>query len=65
MKTTFYVYKYGNGYIKVDKNLSLSLTKDIDKASYWSYKSQANSWKLSVERKYPGAKLVECGICER
>ncbi len=65
MKTTFYVYKCGNYYLKVSKNLKLSLTKDINKASYWNLKRQANSWKLSVENKYPEAKLVECGIYER
>lgn len=65
MKTTFYVFKYGNGYIKVSKNLKLSLTKDIDKCSYWISKTEANSWEKSISTKYPGAKLVECGICER
>lgn len=65
MKTTFYVFKYGNGYIKVSKNLKLSLTKDIDKCSYWDSKKNANSWKNSIETKYPGTKLIECGICEK
>ncbi len=67
MKTTFYVYKVGNSYIKIGKTLPFKLTlfKDIDKASYWSSKESVNSWKSLVERKYPKAKLVECGICER
>ncbi len=65
MITKFFVYKFGNAYIKVGKNFRLYLTKNIDNASYWVSKKNANSWKKNVENKYPKVKLVECGICEK
>lgn len=72
MKTTFYVYKVGKSYIKVNKNLNpkegekmltLTLVKDIDNAAYWKDKRDAKSW--MVERQYPNVKLIPCGLSER
>lgn len=62
MKTTFYVYKVENSYVKIT-GLKAILIKDINKASYWNSKKNANSW--SLESKYPKGKLVECGLCEK
>lgn len=71
MKTTFYVYKFGNAYVKISKNTKstggtfiTTLVKDIDKAAYWGNKRDAKSWKFYVDKKYPNAKLVPCGLCE-
>lgn len=69
MKTTFYVYKIGDTYLNISTNKKptggmfiSTLVKDIDKASYWKNKSEAKSW--MVEKKFPNAKLIPCGLCE-
>jgi hypothetical protein len=70
MKTTFYVYKIGNTYLKISTNKKptggmfiTTLVKDINKANYWTNKRDAESW--MVDKKYPNAKLVPCGLCEK
>jgi len=69
MKTTFYVYKIGDTYLSISINKKktggmfvTTLVKDINKANYWSDKNLAKSW--MVEKKFPNAKLIPCGLCE-
>jgi hypothetical protein len=69
MKTTFYVYKIGDTYLKISTNKKktggmfvTTFVKDINKATYWQNKMTAKSW--TPEKQYPKIKLVPCGLSE-
>jgi hypothetical protein len=70
MKTTFYVYKIGNTYLRISTNKKktggtfvITLVKDINRAAYWEKERTAKTW--MVEKKFPNAKLIPCGLCEK
>ena len=58
----FYLYKRDEKFIKVSKRLEISLIDNIDNAAFWTSKKNANSWKKTIEYKYPDAILVEAGL---
>ena len=69
MKTKFFVYKIGEAYLHIGTNKKKTgglfvtkLVKDIDQASYWKDKREAKTW--MVEKQFPEAKLITCGLKE-
>ena len=54
----YYVYVVDNYFIKVNKNLKLSKTKNIQKAFTWNNKKLAKTW-INIIHKYPNAILKE------
>ena len=62
------INKHSNDYkntIYTDKEyniVSKELIDNIDNAAFWTSKKNANSWKKTIEYKYPDAILVEAGL---
>ncbi len=66
---TLFVYKIGDLYLRLDddpnrKKICIPiLVKHIDQASWWKNKKDAKSW--YIEKEYPNAKLIPCGLREK
>jgi hypothetical protein len=58
----FYLYRVGAKYIKVNNGLKCSLTNNINNASFWSDKKQANTWGTWIGYKYPNHELVQAEL---
>ena len=57
-----YVYSDGTKFIKIDKNMKLSITKDINKASIWFNKKDAISWNKWIISKKQTMELKEASL---
>ncbi|CAB4159461.1 hypothetical protein UFOVP699_197 [uncultured Caudovirales phage] len=58
MKNQFYAYRIGIKWATI-KDLNIKYTNRLDRASYWTSKKSALSWKQAIQAKYPLAELVE------
>ena len=58
MKNTFYAYRIGIKWATV-KGLNVKYTNHLDRATYWTSKKSALSWKKAIESKYSLAELIE------
>jgi len=56
-----YVVKIESSFLKI-KNLKMSLTKDIDNAAYWTSKKDLNTWKSSIDARYPNNIICNVGF---
>lgn len=68
--TIFFVYKIEESYLQIKTNskgtgsmFTYILVKNIDEANYWKDRNDAKSW--FIEKQYPNAKLITCGLCEK
>jgi hypothetical protein len=57
MKTQFYSYRIGIKWVQIN-GLSIRYTNHFDRATVWSSKKTALSWKKEILEKYPIAELV-------
>jgi hypothetical protein len=61
----FYVYVNGDKFIRITENkkgvslFNIRQTKDINKASYFVNKKNADSWKLKITFAFPKAELKQ------
>lgn len=60
----FYVYCVSNRFVKIctKDDITIGLVKKIGKATYWTNKNQAKSYKIWVKNHYESATLKEATL---
>ena len=57
----FYIY-YDCGFIRITEQLSIRITHNNKRMSYWTSKRSAKTWESAIKKKFPKAKLIECQL---